>query len=135
MKEDMDPNWIGDEDIYRENIIDHYKNPRNFGELKEADIEKSELNPVCGDSIKLFVKLKKGKIEDVKFKGQGCAISLAAASMLTEELKGKTLEEAKQISKEDVFEMLGVKLGVVRMKCGLLCLNTLKKGIEVMGGK
>ena len=132
MKEDMDPNWIGDEDIYRENIIDHYKNPRNFGELKEADIEKSELNPICGDTIKLFVKLKESKISEVKFKGKGCAISLAAASMLTEKLIGKTIEEVKNIKKEDVFEMLGIELGIVRMKCGLLCLNTLLKGVEEM---
>jgi nitrogen fixation NifU-like protein len=132
MKENIDPNWIGEDDIYRENIIDHYKNPRNFGELKEADIEKSELNPICGDTIKLFVKLKESKISEVKFKGKGCAISLAAASMLTEKLIGKTIEEVKNIKKEDVFEMLGIELGIVRMKCGLLCLNTLLKGVEEM---
>ncbi len=136
MKESLDPNWLGneEEEIYKENILDHYKNPRNFGELEMAEIKESELNPVCGDMIKLFVKLDKSKkVFDVKFKGNGCAISVAATSMLTEELKGKSLEEVKKISKEDIFNMLGVKLGVVRMKCGLLCLNTLNKGIKNMG--
>jgi len=135
MKESLDPNWLGneEEEIYKENIIDHYKNPRNFGELEKAEINESELNPVCGDMIKLFVKLdERKKVKDVKFKGNGCAISVAATSMLTEELKGKSLEDIKKISKEDIFNMLGIKLGVVRMKCGLLCLNTLNKGIKNM---
>ena len=135
MKESLDPNWLGneEEEIYKDNIIDHYKNPRNFGELEKAEINESELNPVCGDMIKLFVKLdERKKVKDVKFKGNGCAISVAATSMLTEELKGKSLEDIKKISKEDIFNMLGIKLGVVRMKCGLLCLNTLNKGIKNM---
>jgi len=137
MKESLDPNWLGDEEeeIYRENIIDHFKNPRNYGEIVEAEIKHSELNSVCGDMIRLFVKLKEGKVEDVKFKGNGCAISMAATSMMTEILKEKTLDEIKNLKKEDIFEMLGIKLGIVRMKCGLLCLNTLMKGLEQMDGK
>jgi nitrogen fixation protein NifU and related proteins len=137
IEENMDPNWLGDEeeDIYRENIIDHYKNPRNFGEIVDAEIKHSELNSVCGDMIRLFVKLKENKVEEVKFKGNGCAISMASTSMMTEKLKDKTLGEIKNLKKEDVFEMLGIKLGVVRMKCGLLCLNTLMKGVEEMEGK
>ncbi len=138
MKENLDPNWLGneaEEDIYRENIIDHFKNPRNFGEIVEAEIKHSELNSICGDMIRLFVKLKDGKVIDAKFKGNGCAISMAATSMMTEILKGKTLDEIKGLSKEDIFEMLGIKLGIVRMKCGLLCLNTLMNGIKSMEGK
>ena len=137
MKEDLDPNWLGDEEeeIYRENIIDHFKNPRNYGEIVEAEIKHSELNSICGDMIRLFVKLKEGKVEDVKFKGNGCAISMAATSMMTEVLKKKTLDEIKNLKNEDIFEMLGIKLGVVRMKCGLLCLNTLMKGLEQMENK
>ena len=132
MKENLDPNWLGDseDDIYRENIIDHFKNPRNFGEIVEAEIKHSELNSICGDMIRLFVKLKNGKVIDAKFKGNGCAISMAATSMMTEILKGKTLDEIKRLTKENIFEMLGVKLGIVRMKCGLLCLNTLMNGIK-----
>ena len=137
MKENLDPSWLGNEedDIYRENIIDHFKNPRNYGEIVEAEIKHSELNSFCGDMIRLFVKLKEGKVEDVKFKGNGCAISMAATSMMTEILKEKTLDEVKNLKKEDIFEMLGIKLGIVRMKCGLLCLNTLMKGLEQMDGK
>ena len=132
MKENIDPNYVGEDDVYKENILDHFRNPRNFGEIVEAEIKHSELNSVCGDLVKLFVKLKDGKIIDAKFKGNGCAISMASTSMLTEKLKGKTLEEVKKITQEDIVEMLGIKLGVVRMKCGLLCLNTLNKGVEDM---
>ncbi|MBS3151382.1 SUF system NifU family Fe-S cluster assembly protein [Candidatus Woesearchaeota archaeon] len=138
MKENLNPDWLGSEEgdeIYRENIIDHFKNPRNYGEIVEAEIKHSELNAICGDMIRLFVKFKEGKVEDVKFKGNGCAISMATTSMMTEILKEKTLEEIKKLKKEDIFEMLGIKLGVVRMKCGLLCLNTLMKGVEQMEGK
>lgn len=137
MKENLDPNWLGDEEeeIYRENIIDHFKNPRNYGEIVEAEIKHSELNSVCGDMIRLFVKLEEGKVDDIKFKGNGCAISMAATSMMTELLKKKTLDEIKNLKNEDIFEMLGIKLGVVRMKCGLLCLNTLMKGLEQMEDK
>ncbi|MBI2106273.1 SUF system NifU family Fe-S cluster assembly protein [Candidatus Woesearchaeota archaeon] len=133
----MDPNWLGDEEeeIYRENIIDHFKNPRNYGEIVEAEIKHSELNSICGDIIRLFVKLERGKVIDAKFKGNGCAISMAATSMLTEKLKGKTLEDIKKLTKEDVFEMLGIKLGIVRMKCGLLCLNTLMNGVKILEDK
>ena len=138
MKESLDSNWLGNEEedeIYRENIIDHYRNPRNFGEIKNANVEHSELNPVCGDMIKLFLKFENKKVKEAKFKGNGCAISMAATSMLTERLIGKTAEEIKKFTKDDVFEMLGIELGVVRIKCGLLCLNTLMKGVEQMEGR
>ena len=137
MKEDLDPNWLGneEEEVYKENIIDHFKNPRNYGEIIEAEIKHSELNSICGDMIRLFVKLEDGKISDVKFKGNGCAISMASTSMMTDVLKGKTLEEVKKLSQEDIFEMLGIKLGIVRMKCGLLCLNALTNGIKIMENK
>jgi len=135
MTENMDPSWLGEDDIYRENILDHYKNPRNFGELEPCSFSHYELNPVCGDMIRLFVNIEKEKVEDVKFKGNGCAISMAATSMLTEKLKGKSLGEVKKLNKEDIMEMLGIELGIVRMKCGLLCLNTLVKGISEMEGK
>jgi nitrogen fixation protein NifU and related proteins len=135
MIENMDPNYLGEDDIYKENILDHFRNPRNFGEVVDAEIKNSQVNATCGDMIKLSVKLENGKIKDVKFNGNGCAISMASSSMLTEKLKGKTLDEVKKISNDDVVEMLGIELGVVRMKCGLLCLNTLNKGIEVMEKK
>ena len=136
MKENIDPNWMGEgekEEIYKENILDHFRNPRNFGEINNADIENSGLNPVCGDMIKMFVKLdENNNVTDVKFKGNGCAISVASTSMLTERLKGKNLEEVKKISKDEIIGMLGIELGLVRLKCGLLCLNTLNNGIKIM---
>jgi nitrogen fixation protein NifU and related proteins len=132
MEDNMDPNYLGEDDIYKENILDHFRNPRNFGEIADAEIKKSQVNATCGDMINLSVKLKNDIVVDVKFKGNGCAISMASSSMLTEKLKGKTLEEVNKITKEDVVEMLGIDLGVVRMKCGLLCLNTFNKGVEEM---
>lgn len=134
MSESMDPSWVGDEtvedEVYKENIIDHYKNPRNFKEIKNSSIKQRELNSVCGDDVTMFLDVKDGKINQASFKGNGCAISVAASSMLTDYLKGKTLEEAKKIPKEQIFEMLGINLGVVRMKCGLLCLKAVVKGIH-----
>jgi len=129
MKKDLDPNRLGDneEEIYRENIIDHFKNPRNYGEIVEAEIKHSELNSVCGDMIQLFVKLKEGKVEDVKFKGNGCAISMAATSMMTEILKEKTLEEIKKLKKEDIFEMLGITRHVKVFKEEKDAVNFLKE--------
>ena len=117
------------EDLYRENILDHYQNPRNYGTLDEPDISYEDDNPLCGDVIRLDIKLDDQKrVVQVAFSGQGCAISQASASMLTEEILGKTLEEVKQISKEDVLDLLGIQLGPVRIKCALLSLKVLKDG-------
>lgn len=132
--ESMNPNYLGteEEEIYKENILDHFKNPRNFGELKICEICHSELNPTCGDMIKIFVKLKDGNIKEAKFKGNGCAISMASASMLTEKIKGKKLDEVKKMNDDEINKMLGVRLGPVRAKCGMLSLKTLLRGIKIM---
>lgn len=123
-------------DMYAENIMDYFKNPRNFGTLGNADIVERGNNPVCGDEIELFVKLNGSKkIEDIKFKGKGCAISQAAVSMLTEFVKGKTLEEAKQITNQDIFDLVGVPLSPIRVKCALLGLKTLELGIQMYEAK
>ena len=138
MNENLDPNWMGDseeDEIYKENILDHFKNPRNFKSLKDYDIYHKEFNPICGDNIQLFVKLNSNKVIDAGFIGNGCAISMASASMLTEKLKGLSLEEMKNIKKEEILEMIGIPLGIVRMKCGLLSLKTLINGIKIMGEK
>ncbi len=130
----MDPNYLGneEEEIYKENILDHFRNPRNFGELKICEICHSELNPTCGDMVKIFVKLKENKIKEAKFKGNGCAISMASASMLTEKIKGKNLGEVKKMNDDEINRMLGISLGPVRAKCGMLSLKTLLKGIQIM---
>jgi len=117
------------DDFYRQNILDHYQNPRNFGTLDRPDISAEDSNPLCGDKIRIDLRVKNGTIEDVRFSGVGCSISRAAASMLTEEVKGKTLEEVKAIGRDEVLEMLGIELGPVRLKCALLALKTLKVGV------
>lgn len=122
------------DDLFRQNILDHYQNPRNYGTLDRPDISAEDSNPLCGDEIRIDLKVKDGVIEDVRFSGKGCSISRAAASMLTEEIRGKTLEEVKRIGKDDVLEMLGIELGPVRLKCALLALKTLKVGVYGIRG-
>jgi len=117
------------EDLYRENILDHYQNPRNYGTLNDPDISYEDDNPLCGDVIRLDIKLDdENRISQVAFSGEGCAISQASASMLTEEILGKSLDEVKQMGKDDILEMLGIQLGPVRLKCALLSLKVLKAG-------
>jgi nitrogen fixation NifU-like protein len=116
------------DDFYREFIIDHYRNPRNHGQIADADISHEEKNPVCGDQIRIDLKLEGDTVVDIKFSGHGCAISQASTSMLTEMVKGKSLAEVRQISKDDVLETLGIPLGPVRVKCALLGLKVLKTG-------
>jgi nitrogen fixation NifU-like protein len=118
-------------DIYRELILDYYRNPRNFGKLEKFDIDARDTNPLCGDEIEIQIRVGEGqKIEEIKFVGKGCAISQASASMLTELAKGKQLEWVKQVGKEDVFKMLGnPDLGPSRVKCALLGMKVLKTGV------
>jgi nitrogen fixation NifU-like protein len=117
-----------DEQFYREYILDHYKNPRNFGRIEAPDITHEEYNPLCGDMVGMDFRLRDGVIEDVMFHGRGCAISQASASLMTERLKGMTLDEARQLSKEDVLEELGIDISPARLKCALLSLKVLKVG-------
>ena len=118
------------EDFYRENILDHYRNPRNKGQLEDPTHTHEEDNPLCGDVIRIDLHVNdQDVIDEVRFDGQGCAISQASASMLTEMIEGKTLEEAKELSKEDILEALGIEIGPVRLKCALLSLKVLKAGV------
>ena len=119
----------GFDEIYRENILDHYKHPRHRGTLEHPDITYEDANPLCGDRIRMDLKIDDGKIADIRFSGVGCSISQAAASMLCEEVQGKSLDEVKKIGRDEVLEMLGIELGPVRLKCGLLALKTLKAGV------
>jgi len=122
------------EDLYRENILDHYQNPRNYGSLDDPDISYEDDNPMCGDVIRIDVKLdEENRISQVSYSGEGCAISTASASMLTEKVLGKTVDEVKQIGKEDILDMLGIQLGPVRLKCALLPLKVLKAGVYGIG--
>lgn len=117
------------DDLYREIILDHYQNPRNKELLSPADIDYEEDNPVCGDHIHLTIQLDdEDRVTAVGWDGEGCAISQASASMLSEAIVGKTLEELRSFSKDDILEMLGIELGPVRLKCALLSLKVLKAG-------
>jgi nitrogen fixation NifU-like protein len=119
-----------EENIYIDYILELYKNPKNFGTLENAQIDVKNTNPLCGDEIELFLSINNNIVEDVKFNGKGCAISQASASILTELIKGKTLEELKSIKSEDLLTALGIKLTPVRLKCALLSYETLQKGLE-----
>ncbi|MDW8041617.1 MAG: SUF system NifU family Fe-S cluster assembly protein [Nitrososphaerota archaeon] len=110
-------------------ILDHYRNPRNYGDLPEATVRAKDSNPLCGDVIEMSLKIDGGRIVDVKFRGKGCAISQASASMLTERVKGMSLEEARSLDRNYVLDMLGVNLSPVRVKCATLSLKVLKVGI------
>ena len=117
------------EDMYREIILDHAKNPRHAGVLESADIECEEHNPLCGDRLHLTMRVDENdRITDVAWDGDGCAISQAAASMLGEEIIGKTLDEVRHIDKERILEMIGIPLSMNRVKCALLSLKVLKIG-------
>lgn len=126
--ENLNPSYAG-EGIYRENIIDHFKSPRNFGVIKDANINYKELNPVCGDEVCIFLKLNKDKIADFKYNAKGCAICVAATSMLSEQIKGKGLAEIKSLDRKDVLSLLNIPIGPVRIKCAMLSLIAIKAGI------
>ena len=116
--------------IYSEIILDYYRYPRNKGTLDHPQIHARDSNPLCGDVIEMQLELdEKNSVKDVKFNGQGCAISQASASMLTELVKGKSLEDVRKISKEDILSLIGGQLTAVRLKCALLSLKVLKTGI------
>jgi nitrogen fixation NifU-like protein len=116
-------------DIYREQIIDLYEHPLNYGTLEPSDFSYEEDNPLCGDVVRIDVCLDdQGRVAEVKWSGEGCAISQASASLLTEEIKGLTLEEIKAFSKDELLELIGVPLSMARVKCALLSLKVLKAG-------
>ncbi|MDR0360427.1 MAG: iron-sulfur cluster assembly scaffold protein [bacterium] len=119
---------MGDDQFYREFILDHFRNPRNFGRLEEADISHEEYNPLCGDLVGMDFRLRDGVIDEVKFHGRGCAISQASASLLTQRLHGMSLEQARSISRDDVLGELGIEISPARLKCALLPLKALKVG-------
>ena len=114
--------------IYQEELLDHYENPSNYGILSNPDISHEEDNPLCGDKIRIDLLIEDDIIKEVRFCGYGCTISLAAASMLTEKIEGKSLEEVKKLSRDDIMDMIGIPLGPVRVKCALLALKVLKTG-------
>lgn len=123
------------EDIYREQILEHARHPRNFGHLLAPTVVREERNPLCGDQIRLELAIADDVITDVRFTGRGCAISQASASLLTEVIKGKSVEEAKHFSKDDLLDLIGIPLAhnPSRLKCALLSLKALKAGLYGVG--
>jgi len=122
------------DDFYRELIIDHYKNPQHRGELNPHDISFEDDNPLCGDHIRVDLRLDaKKRVTEATFGGHGCAISQASADLLMESIIGKTLDEVKQLNRDDILDMLGIDLGPVRLKCALLSLKVLKAGVYGLG--
>jgi len=116
-------------DIYQENILDHYENPRNFGHLKKADAIAHDANPLCGDVFDIEMRFEKNKLKEIMFSGHGCAISTASASMLSEKIKNLSVNQIKKTEKKDVLKMLGIELSHVRLKCALLPLKVMKLAI------
>jgi nitrogen fixation protein NifU and related proteins len=112
--------------LYRDYILDHYKNPRNFGTLEPHDRDFHDHNPLCGDELGVHVRLEDGRIEDLRFHGQGCAISQAAASIASEELTGMELEEAAALPADWIIDLLGIEITPARRKCALLALKVMR---------
>jgi nitrogen fixation protein NifU and related proteins len=122
------------DDLYRELIIDRYKNPQYRGELDPHDITFEDDNPFCGDHLRVDVRLDENdNVVEAAYSGEGCSISQASADLLIEHIHGKTLDEVKALSKADVLELLGIDLGPVRLKCALLSLKVLKAGAYGLG--
>jgi nitrogen fixation NifU-like protein len=120
---------MSDDDLYREHILEHYKRPHNFGELDPHDLDAFEQNPLCGDELGVHIQVSDGQIADLRFHGHGCAISQAAASIASEELKGMPLEQAGSLSADWMIDLLGIPISPTRRKCALLNLKVMRRAI------
>jgi nitrogen fixation NifU-like protein len=117
------------DDLYRDYILEHYRRPHNFGVLEDAHAQHEGANPLCGDRITLQLRLSGGQIAGVGFTGRGCAISQASASLLTDELKGKSVDDAAKMTSTDILELLGIEISPARLKCALLSLETMQHAL------
>ena len=116
--------------LYKHELIDHFKNPRNYGKLQNPDFDSEVLNPSCGDQISFQALVDNNVIKEIAFQGNGCVISQATASLLSEFCKGQSLETIKNLSKDDILTLIGIDLGPTRLRCGLLSLEALHRGIN-----
>jgi nitrogen fixation NifU-like protein len=114
------------DDFYRENILDHYRNPRNHGHLESPTATAEGVNPLCGDELGVELQIEDGVVRDIRYNGRGCAISQAAASMISDVAKGKTVEEVAALGREDILQELGIPLTPIRLKCALLSVSVLR---------
>lgn len=132
---------IGGSDMYRQQILDHYKSPHNYGELDDPTFTHVGENPMCGDSIEIDIRLDDPKagedavVTDVAFRGDGCAISQASASMLTDELPGMSVAEIESLDRDDMIELLGVDISPMRIKCAVLAEKVTQDGAEIFFGE
>jgi nitrogen fixation NifU-like protein len=117
------------DDLYRDYILEHYRRPHNFGVLENPTITYEGNNPLCGDRITMMLGIRDGVVADVGFTGRGCAISQASASLLTDEIKGKPLDEVAKLSTQDLLDLLGIEISPARLKCALLSLDTLEHAL------
>jgi nitrogen fixation protein NifU and related proteins len=115
--------------LYQENIMDHYRHPRNKGVLENPCASKEEYNPLCGDKVRVMINVRDNVLTAIKFDGSGCAISQAAMSMMTERVKNESISTILKIGQEDIIELLGIPIGPVRIKCALLGLRTIQRAI------
>ena len=118
---------------YRDYILDHYRNPRNYGKLTNANAHAEDSNPLCGDQLGIDLLIEGDRVAEVRFKGRGCAISQASASMLSEMIEGKPVEEVAQLGKDDILDALGIPISPARTKCAFLCLRVLHSSLALAG--
>ena len=123
------------DDFYRENILDHYKNPRNAGHLEAPTATAEGVNPLCGDELSIELQVDDGVVTDVRYNGRGCAISQAAASMLSDTITGRRVDELAGVGKDDVLEELGIPLTPIRLKCAMLSVGVLKVALNQVTGE
>ncbi|MEM0158427.1 MAG: iron-sulfur cluster assembly scaffold protein [Thermoplasmataceae archaeon] len=122
------------QDMQMEIILENYKNPHNYGRMDDPSVKLLQYNPVCGDAVQFFIKIREGKIDDISFIGRGCSISQGAASILTDLVKGKGIQDVKNMTREQFLDIIGLDLGPSREKCALLSYNTLMKCLESAHG-
>ena len=119
------------DDLYRAEILEHYRHPHNFGTLDAPDVVQEGSNPLCGDRLTLMLGIdEEGRVDEVAFTGRGCAISQASASMLTDRVRGLSLEEVAKLGRQDVLDELGIDISPARLKCALLSVDTLRRALE-----
>lgn len=118
------------EDMYKEELLEHYREPQNYGKIEDADVQYRDFNPVCGDEVEIFINVQANKVDGIKFTGKGCAISQAAASIVTEHIKGMKVDEVKTFTNEKMLELLPIEVSNLRIKCALLALKAIQKGLH-----
>lgn len=118
------------DDLYRDYILEHYRHPHNFGVMEDPDLTYEGANPLCGDRITMMIGVRDGRVDRISFTGRGCAISQASASLLTDEVKGKTVEDVMALTSDDVVDLLGIEISPARLKCALLSLDTIEHALN-----